>query len=416
MSKAVPHIALHAALAYSRRRGRAAPATSQNLVPTYERQRMTEKQIPPTADIGLAGVVAFTSKISAIVGSTLAYSGYTIEDLAANSTFEETAYLLWHGELPNKNQLAQWRQDLAANLELPESLLDHLRMLKKTATPMSAMRTAVSILGVMDSETEDHSEAAQRRQCLRLTAQMGLLATAWQRLCEGKEVLPADPSKTLAENFFLTLHGKPADPLVVKMFDCALVLHADHTMNASTFAARVTTATGSDIYSAITSALGALKGPLHGGANEQVMRTLEKIKRPDNVESWLEQALERKEKIMGFGHRIYKNGDPRAKILSAMSKELGQKVGKPELYEMSIRIHDIMENKKHLYPNVDFYSASLYHCMNIPTALFTPVFAMSRIAGWLAHVIEQRRANKLIRPESIYVGPEERKWLPVLSR
>lgn len=376
---------------------------------------MSEVTIPATADIGLAGIVAFSTKISAIVGSTLAYSGYTIEDLAEHSTFEETSYLLWHGNLPKEAELAEWRSAIASEMKLPPALISFLKTLPKDASPMEVLRTSTSLLGIIDPE-RDNAEAAVRRQSIRLIAQMGLLATAWERIRNGQEPISADPKKTVAQNFFWTLHGKDASPEVVRMFDCALVLHADHTMNASTFAARVTTATGSDTYSSIVSAIGALKGPLHGGANEQVMRMLDRIPPGTNLEQWLADALARKEKIMGFGHRIYKNGDPRAKILSKMSQQLTKDVGKPHLYETSVKIHEILEGKKGLYPNVDFYSASLYHCMDIPTDLFTPVFAVSRISGWLAHVTEQRKANKLIRPESIYIGPAERKWTPVSQR
>lgn len=377
---------------------------------------MNDVRIPETADIGLAGVVAFTSKISAIVGSTLTYCGYMIEDLSAHSTFEETSYLLWHGELPSAQQLRDWQANLAKEMELPKPLLEILAKLPKETTPMEALRTSVSLLGLYDPDRGDNTDAAVRRQAIRLIAQMGPLATAWARIRANLPIISPDPRKTVAENFFFTLNGKDSSPEIVRMFDCALVLHADHTMNASTFSARVTTATGSDVYSSITSAIGSLKGPLHGGANEQVMRMLERITDPTQVESWLKQALERKEKIMGFGHRIYKNGDPRAKILSQMSQELGKKVGKAHLFDMSVKIHNVMENEKNLHPNVDFYSASLYHCMGIPTDLFTPVFAVSRISGWLAHVMEQRKANKLIRPDSVYVGPSERKWQPVSTR
>lgn len=377
---------------------------------------MADARIPETADIGLAGVVAFTSKISAIVGSTLTYSGYMIEDLAANSTFEETAYLLWNGELPNSAQAAAWHKDIAKNMAIPAQLVKMMREFPKHTTPMEALRTSVSLLQLWDADGADNSNDAFQRQSLRLLAQMGTLVTAWHRIRNGMELIPADPNKSIAANFFHMLNGKDADPRWVEVFDTALVLHADHTMNASTFSARVTTATQSDVYSAITSAVGTLKGPLHGGANEQVMRMLERIGTTEKVDAWLKNALEKKEKIMGFGHRIYKNGDPRAKILSEMSKEICASVGKPHLFDMSVKIHNVMEGEKGLYPNVDFYSASLYHCLGIPTDLFTPVFAVSRISGWLAQVMEQRKANKLIRPESLYVGKSERKWTPESQR
>lgn len=377
---------------------------------------MAEARIPETADIGLAGVVAFTSKISAIADVTLTYCGYTIEDLAEHSNFEETAYLLWHGELPTKGQLEEWRATISQNLEVPAPVVKLMSELPKTATPMDALRTSVSMFQLFDPDMNDKSDAAFRRQCVRLLAGMPGLVTAWHRIRNGQPLVKPDPKKTIAANFFYLLNGKDADPRFVKVLDTALVLHADHTMNASTFSARVTTSTQADVYSAITSAVGTLKGPLHGGANEAVMRMLDKIGSMDKIDAWLKDALARKEKIMGFGHRIYKHGDPRAKILRELSKEICAKVGKSHLFDMSVHLHEVMEGQKGLYPNVDFYSASLYHCLGIPTDLFTPVFAVSRISGWLAQVMEQRAANKLIRPESMYVGKMGRKWEPVEKR
>ena len=377
---------------------------------------MAEARIPETADIGLAGVVAFTSKISAIMGTTLTYCGYAIEDLAENSTFEETAYLLWHGELPTESQLAEWRATLGQNMQVPEELVKFLGQLPKNAAPMDVLRTSVALLQLWDADAADKSDAAFRRQSVRLLASMGGIVTAWHRVRSGLPLIKPDPKKSIAANFYYMLNGKDADPRWVEVLDTALVLHADHTMNASTFSARVTVATQSDVYSAITSAVGTLKGPLHGGANEAVMRMLDKIGSMDKIEAWLKNALEKKEKIMGFGHRIYKNGDPRAKILRELSKEVCGKVGKSHLFDMSVHLNEVMEGEKGLHPNVDFYSASLYHCLGIPTDLFTPVFAVSRISGWLAHVMEQKAANKLIRPESLYVGKTDRKWTAVEKR
>jgi citrate synthase len=377
---------------------------------------MGEVRIPETADIGLAGVVAFSSKISAIVGSTLTYCGYTIEDLAENSTFEETAYLLWKGHLPNEREFSAWREDIARNMQVPAELAKFLAQLPKTTTPMDALRTSVSLLQHWDEDASDKSDASFERQSLRLLARMGGIVTAWHRIRNGLPLINPDPKKTIAANFFFMLNGKDADPRFVEVLDSALVLHADHTMNASTFSARVTTSSQSDVYSAITAAVGTLKGPLHGGANEAVMRMLDRIGSMEKIETWLKEALAKKEKIMGFGHRVYKNGDPRAKILRELSKEICAKVGKPHLYEMSVHIHDVMEGEKGLYPNVDFYSASLYHALGIPTDLFTPVFAVSRISGWLAQVAEQRKANKIIRPESVYIGEDGKTWKPCASR
>lgn len=377
---------------------------------------MTNQAIPETANKGLEGIVAFTSEISAIVDATLTYCGYTIEDLAENSTFEEVVYLLWNRKLPSGSELEAFRQSLTSNMELPADVVQIMKQIPKTTAPMEVLRTAVSALSLSDSSSQDYSDEAVRKQALRLTAKMGSIVCAWHRIRNDWDIVKPDASKTIAENFFLMLDGKEADPRFSRVFDVALVLHADHTMNASTFSARVTTSTMSDVYSAITSAIGTLKGPLHGGANEQVMRTLEKIGSIDKVESWLDGALERKEKIMGFGHRVYKNGDPRAKILREMSKEICEKVGKSHLFEMSLKINQKMERDKGILPNVDFYSASLYHALGIPTDLFTPVFAVSRISGWLAHVMEQKRNNRLVRPRSMYVGEKDKKWVPVAER
>ncbi len=375
-----------------------------------------KEQIPETANKGLEGVVAFTSEISAIVDATLSYCGYTIEDLAAHSNFEEVAFLLWNLRLPNEAEWNAWKKEISSNYEVPKELLEVMKKFPKTASPMEVLRTSVSMLSLWDPESNNNSPEALHKKAVRLLAKMPAVVTSWHRIRNGWDPVKPDASKSIAANFFYTLNGKDADPEVVKMFDTALVLHADHEMNASTFSARVTTATLSDVHSAITTAIGTLKGPLHGGANEQVMRMLEKIGGSDKAESWLRNALEKKEKVMGFGHRVYKNGDPRAKILREMSKAVTKKAGKPQLYDMSVKINDIMENEKGLLPNVDFYSASVYHCMGIPTDLFTPIFAVSRVAGWLAHVMEQMRNNRLIRPRSIYVGKDGLTWKPVDKR
>ena len=377
---------------------------------------MAEIEIPETANKGLDGIVAFTSEISAIVGATLTYCGYTIEDLAENSSFEETSFLLWNRRLPTKPELTEWHEKLSKNMKLPSALVPMLREFPKTTPPMEVLRSAVSLLSLWDPDQGDDSPEAIMRQSLRLTAKIPSVIASWHRLRNDWDLVDPDPSKSLAANFFYMLTDSEPDAQIIKVFDTALILHADHTMNASTFSARVTTATLSDVYSAVTTAIGTLKGPLHGGANEQVMRMLEGIGSVDKVDGWLRDALEKKEKIMGFGHRVYKDGDPRAKILKRLSKEICGKVGKSHLYDMSVKINDIMEKEKGLLPNVDFYSASLYHCLGVPTDLFTPVFAVSRISGWLAHVMEQRRNNRLIRPRSIYTGENDRRWAPVDER
>lgn len=372
--------------------------------------------IPDTANKGLEGVVAFTSEISAIVDVTLSYRGYTIEDLAKNSNFEETAFLLWNNRLPSATEYETWIQNLRGNYELPSELLQVMKSFPKTASPMEVLRTSVSMLSLWDPDSQNDSPEALQRKSIRLLAKFPALVCAWHRIRNNWDYVKPDPNKSIAANFFYMLLGKDADPQTVKMFDTALVLHADHEMNASTFSARVTTATLSDVHSAITTAVGTLKGPLHGGANEQVMRMLEKIGSAEKCETWLRNALDKKEKVMGFGHRVYKNGDPRAKILRDMSKEITAQVGKAHLYQMSVTINDVMENEKGLLPNVDFYSASVYHCMGIPTDIFTPVFAVSRIAGWLAHVMEQLKGNRIIRPRSIYTGKNNLSWTPLKQR
>ncbi len=372
--------------------------------------------IPETADKGLEGVIAFTSRVSAIMDTTLTYRGYTIEDLAANSRFEEVAYLLWHGKLPNQEEYKNWCHSLSSSMELPSPLVKIIRSFPKTTMPMEALRSSVSLLSMWDPDRGDNSPEALVRQAIRITAKIPSLIAAWHRIRNDWDLVQPDPSKTIASNFFTLLNGKATDKNFESIFDTALILHADHEMNASTFSARVTTATQSDVYSSMTSAIGTLMGPLHGGANEQVMRMLDRIGSTDNVENWLQTALEKKEKIMGFGHRVYKNGDPRAAILKSMSKEVCQEVDKSHLYEMSVKINDILENQKGLMPNVDFYSASLYHCLGIPTDLFTPVFALARSSGWLAHIMEQRKNNRLIRPRTFYIGESDKKWVPINER
>ena len=378
--------------------------------------RLVKEGIPKTADVGLDGVVAFTSEISDIVNNTLSYCGYTIEDLAEHSTYEEAAFLLWKRRLPQREELDSWKKMLSSNMTLPEAIISIMKEFPKTTPPMEVLRSTVSLLSLWDPDQGDTSPESIHRQAIRLTARVPALVASWHRVRNSWDVLSPLPNKSVATNFFYLLFGEEAQDRFVKVFDTALLLHADHTMNASTFAARVTTSTLSDLYSAITTAIGTLKGPLHGGANEQVMYMLEKIGGVDKVDIWLRSALEKKEKIMGFGHRVYKNGDPRAKILRKMSKEICELVGKSHLYEMSVSLHEKMEKEKGLLPNVDFYSASLYHCLGIPIDLFTPVFASSRISGWLAQIMEQQRNNRLIRPLSVYVGEKGREWVPVEDR
>ncbi len=368
-------------------------------------------------DRGLEGVVACTTAISSIVDATLNYRGYTIEDLAAHSTFEETIFLLWNNRLPNKNELAQLQKDLGSEMVLDAALVKVLKEIPtKGVHPMAWLRTAVSTMSLYDKEAQDTSDAANHRKAVRLTAKMGTLVSAFERIRTGKEMIQPNPGKSIAWNFFYTLTGKEPDAEIVKTFDVCLILHADHELNCSAFAARVTASSLSDIYSAVVSAICALKGPLHGGANEQVMLMLKDIGTMDRAQTWVKDALENKLKVMGFGHRVYKNGDPRAKILRQMSESLTKKIGEPHWYQMSAMIDDVMQGQKGLLPNVDFYSATVYYSMGIPIDLYTPIFAVSRVSGWLAHIFEQWTNNRIYRPRGNWTGKEGLVWKPLDQR
>lgn len=365
---------------------------------------------------GLEGVVACTTTISSIIDATLCYRGYTIEDLAAHATFEEVSWLLWSGKLPTNAELTQFKADLGKEMQLPTDLVTQLKELPTNTHPMAWLRTAVSMVGMWDSETEDMSDAANARKALRLTAKMGVLVALFKRTREGQSFVAPKVGQSIAWNFLYMLDGKEPDAELVKTFDTCLVLHADHELNCSAFASRVTASSLSDMYSAVVSAIGALKGPLHGGANEQVMLMLKEIGSVDNVFPWLDQALAEKKKVMGFGHRVYKNGDPRAKILSQMSEFLTKKAGHPQYYEMSKMLDDHMQSKKGLLPNVDFYSATVYYSMGIPIDIYTPIFAVSRIAGWCAHILEQYSNNRIYRPRGQWEGPTDLKYKSIELR
>lgn len=361
-------------------------------------------------DKGLEGVVACTTGISSIVDSTLLYRGYTIEDLAAHCGFEEVVYLLWNDRLPSPSELSEFQAKLGEWTSLPLDLIDGLKRLPRSGVhPMAWLRTAVSMLGLWDADANNPSEEARHKKAMKITARMAPLVAIYQRLCEGKEPVAPRSHESVAWNFLYMLKGETPDQELVQMFDTCLVLHADHELNCSAFSARVTASSLSDMYSAITSAVGTLKGPLHGGANEQVMRMLKDIGNEQNVEPWLEKSFATKSKIMGFGHRVYKNGDPRAKILQQMSEKLCTRAGEPQWYRMSKKINDIVEGKKGLLPNVDFYSATVYNAMEIPIELFTPIFAIARVSGWLAHIFEQYTNNRIYRPRGKWVGQMGRK-------
>jgi citrate synthase len=367
---------------------------------------------------GLRNVAVSESRISSIDGEkgVLAYRGIDIHPLAEHSGFEETTFLLHEGRLPTRAELDAMRGELARERTVPEAALTVLRTLPKEGHPMTALRTAVSALGALDPDAGDDSDPARRRQCRRLIAQMGTLVAAIERLRRGRPLVAPDPALSHAGNLLYMVTGARPSPSAERAMDVALVLHADHEFNASTFAARVAASTLADVHGAITAALATLKGPLHGGANEAVMSTLEKIGSLDRVEGFVREAFAAKRKIMGFGHAVYRTEDPRATHLRRMAKRLGDEKGDGLWYALSERMEQVVRTEKGLYCNVDFYSASAYHVLGIPTDLFTPVFAVSRISGWTAHVLEQLQNNKLIRPESDYTGPRDVPYVPLDAR
>ena len=360
---------------------------------------------------GLQDVVAAPSRICYIDGEQglLAYGGYNIHTLAEHSNFEEVIYLLWHGHLPKPAELAELRQTLAAHRTIPAELVAMMKSFPNDTKPMDALRTAVSALGLYDPDKDDNSIAANWRKAVRVTAQIGAVVAAFHRLRQGLEPLAPKTDLSLAGNFLWLLNGTEPSEVETKALDIALILHADHEFNASTFAARVTIATLTDMYSAITSAIGTLAGPLHGGANEAVMKTLLKIGELDKVDSYVANAFATGEKLMGFGHRVYHTEDPRATHLRQMSEATAQRQGDTKWFDMSQRIEELviaeMDRKgKKIRANVDFYSASTYYMLGITVDLFTPIFAVSRISGWTAHVMEQLQNNRLIRPRADYTG------------
>jgi len=367
---------------------------------------------------GLEGVVAAYSRICFVDGvqGRMLYEGYDIHDLAAHASFEEVAYLLWHGELPTRVQLDALNRELLGARAVPEPVMAIVKGMPKDALPMDVLRTAVSVLGVYDPDARDNTRPSNVRKSVRLTAQIATVAAAIDRARNGRPPVPPDAGLGHAANFLYMLRGERPDPVATHALDVALILHADHELNASTFSARVTAATLADMHSAITSAIGTLKGPLHGGANEAVMRMLLQIGDVSNAVPTIKQMLANKEKIMGFGHRVYKTEDPRATHLRRMSEELCRRTGQLKWYEMSREIEKYMLAEKHLHCNVDFYSATCYYALGIPIDLFTPVFAVSRITGWSAHVLEQFADNRLIRPRAEYVGPRNLTYVPIDRR
>ncbi|MGD0797406.1 MAG: citrate synthase [Acidobacteriaceae bacterium] len=369
---------------------------------------------------GLEGIVATTSSICWIDGEAgvLAYRGIDIHELATNSTFEETTYLLWFGGLPNAAQMAEFSRELALARAIHPGVIEFMRALPADATPMEVLRTAVSLLSMYDEDEKDSSHPANVRKSYRLTAQIAMIVAIYDRIRKGRPVVEPDTSLSHAGNFLWMLNGQKPSPTATKAFDVALILHADHELNASTFAARVIAATLSDLHSAITGAIGALKGPLHGGANEETMKLLYAIEASgsDPVE-YVKQMFAEKKKISGFGHRVYHTEDPRATHLRRMSEDLGRSAGSTKWFDMSRKIELFVKQEKNLNANVDFYSASTYTTLGIDIDLFTPIFAVSRIAGWAAHVIEQHDDNRLIRPRADYTGPPyPEPYIPISER
>ena len=368
---------------------------------------------------GLEGVVALDTDLSFIDGSKgeLIYRGYDIRDLAQNATFEEVAYLLWNGELPNQSQLDELNERLQAERDLPPMIIDMLRLVPEDANPMAALRSAVSALAMFDGEADDMSHEANYRKSIRLQARVPTIIAAFDRLRKGKEPVAPRKEKSLAFEFLYMLNGEEPGEAAERTFDVCLVLHAEHGLNASTFTGRVIGSTLSDIYSAITGAIGALKGPLHGGANQEVMRMLLALEQSGQEPgAYVRDRLAKKERIMGFGHRVYKTLDPRAAILREMVEDLSEETGQRKWYDLSSTIMATMEQEKKLYPNVDFFSASVYYMLGIDIDLYTPIFALSRTSGWTAHLLEQWVDNRLIRPRAEYVGPRDKKVQPITSR
>ena len=368
---------------------------------------------------GLEGVVATDSRLCYIDGDAgiLSYQGFRIETLADNAQFEEVVYLLWNGRLPKQSELDELKAALVANRDIPKAVENFLAQVPKDAGPMHVLRTAVSMLSLYDPLINDNSYEANQKKAVKLMAQTATIVTSMQRLRTGQSVVAGDPKLGFAANFLYTLNGKRPDEVMERAFDIALTLHAEHELNASTFAARVTAATLSDIYSAITSGIGALRGPLHGGANEEVIKILLKVDSVDAGLAMVKDMLANKVKIPGFGHRVYHTTDPRAASLKGLAEELGKRTGHEKLFEISKAMEQYIKDSKGLNANVDFYSASSYYSLGIPVDLYTPIFAVSRMSGWTAHVLEQYKNNRLIRPRADYQGPTVgQSWVPIAQR
>ncbi|MCM3318392.1 citrate synthase [Staphylococcus warneri] len=366
---------------------------------------------------GLEGVIAAETKISSIIDSQLTYAGYDIDDLAENAQFEEIIFLLWNYRLPTKDELQELKSKLYEYMTLNPRVYKHFEeYVTDKVHPMTALRTSVSYIAHFDPDAEDEADEKKYERAIRIQAKIASLVTAFSRVREGKEPLKPNSDLSYAGNFLYMLKGELPTDIEEEAFNKALILHADHELNASAFTARCAVSSLSDMYSGIVAAVGSLKGPLHGGANERVMAMLSEVGSLDNVDNYLDEKIANKEKIMGFGHRVYKEGDPRAKYLREMSRKITEETGQGELYEMSLAIEKRMKEEKGLIPNVDFFSATVYHSMDIPHDLFTPIFAVSRTSGWIAHILEQYRDNRIMRPRANYIGETNRKYVPIEER
>lgn len=371
-----------------------------------------------TSSKGLEGIVAATTKLSSVRGQIgqLIYAGYDINELAGNASYEEVVHLLHRGHLPNSAELAQMKADLVSYRTIPAEVISLIQSLPADTPPMHALRTGVSALGCFDPDRDNIELESARQKSLKLIAQVPVIIAYFHRHRKGLDLVAPNPELGEAANFLYMVDGEVPSEEKTKTMDVCYVLHADHGMNASTFSSRVTIATLTDIYSAVTSAIGTLKGPLHGGANEGVIKMLQEIGSPDRVDPFIADALAQKKKIMGIGHRVYKTLDPRAPHLKKMAQILSSKLGESKWIEMSERIAEIMLNEKNLHANVDFYSATVYYSLGIPTDLFTPIFAIARTSGWTAHILEQLASNRLIRPMSEYDGVDTLKFVPISER
>jgi citrate synthase len=370
---------------------------------------------------GLEGVVAAETELSFIDGAKgiLEYVGISIDDLARHSSFEETVFLLWNKRLPSKSELDAFTKELQSHYDIPDATLKLIQSLPRTSQPMHVLRTAVSSLAFEDTDPNSVEIPKFRDKALRILAKSPAIVAAFDRQRRGEGYIKPDKSLSFAANFLYMLNGEKPTETMERAFDACMILHADHGLNASTFTARVIVSTLSDIYSTITGAIGALRGPLHGGANEGVMKMLNEIPTVDDVEAYVMEKIHHKDKIMGFGHRVYKTYDPRATYLKTLAEQLAHDTNNTDLYEKSSKVEQIMEREvaaKGIYPNVDFYSATTYHCIGLQLDLFTPMFAMSRISGWSGHAIEQLEANRLIRPKADYTGPHDMPYIPINER